>query len=122
MALSLALPAVVGPEALAQTANAASRPWMLIVSGASGEARFAAEFTALGSAFRDAAVQRFGIPDSMAIWLAEDPTRDPTRIRGRSTRATIDTTLACGACTRVSSVAAAPARTGEALTTVQPML
>ncbi|MBV6521563.1 MAG: hypothetical protein MNPFHGCM_01702 [Gemmatimonadaceae bacterium] len=93
MALSLALPAVVGPEALAQTANAASRPWMLIVSGASGEARFAAEFTALGSAFRDAAVQRFGIPDSMAIWLAEDPTRDPTRIRGRSTRATIDTTL-----------------------------
>lgn len=71
----------------------APRTWLLIISGASGEPRFATEFATLGASFRDAATQRFGIPDSMAIWLAEDPSRDTRRILARSTRGAIDTTL-----------------------------
>ncbi|MEP7347128.1 MAG: C13 family peptidase, partial [Gemmatimonadaceae bacterium] len=78
------------PRASAQDA---SRTWLLIISGASGEPRFATEFASLGAAFRDAATQRFGIADSMAIWLAEDPSRDVKRIAGKSTRGLIDTTL-----------------------------
>ena len=75
-------------------AQDAPQTWLLIVSGASGEPRFAAEFATLGAAFRDAATQRFGIPDSRALWLAEDPSRDSRRITGRSTRGAIDSTLA----------------------------
>lgn len=79
-----------GPRAGAQNV---SRTWLVIISGASGEPQFATEFATLGAAFRDAATQRFGIADSMAIWLAEDPARDRRRITGRSTRGAIDSTL-----------------------------
>jgi hypothetical protein len=41
----------------------------------------------------DAARQRFGLSDSASIYLAEDPTRDPERIRGKSTRANVQQTL-----------------------------
>lgn len=75
-------------------AQDAPRTWVLIVTGVSGEPRFATEFTKLGAALRDAAVTRFGIADSLAVWLAEDPSRDPARIAGRSTRGGVDTAMA----------------------------
>lgn len=79
-------------SAWAPTSAAAQNPtrsWFLIVSGSSGEPRFAQEFERLGASFRSAATTRFGTPDSMAIWLAEDPAKDP-HIAARSTRGAID--------------------------------
>lgn len=71
----------------------APRTWLLVVSGVSGEKRFADGFTEMGTALVAAASARFAIPDSMTWYLAEDSTRDARRIRGRSSRATIMATL-----------------------------
>ncbi|HEX7123796.1 MAG TPA: C13 family peptidase [Gemmatimonadaceae bacterium] len=70
--------AVVHAQALPQT-------HVLIVTGASGEPRFADAFHREATALRNAAIQRFGIPDSLVTWLAEDPARDRA-ISGRSDR------------------------------------
>lgn len=74
--------------------QSAPRTWLLIITGVSGETRFAAEFQREATALRDAAVQRFGVPDSLAIWLAENPTTDPKRIAGTSNRAGVEATFA----------------------------
>ncbi|MBC7895243.1 MAG: hypothetical protein H7066_07505 [Cytophagaceae bacterium] len=71
----------------------APRTWLLVVSGVSGEKRFADGFTEMGTALVAAASARFAIPDSMTWYLAEDSTRDARRIRGRSSKATIMATL-----------------------------
>jgi hypothetical protein len=67
-------------------AQDAPRAHLLIISGASGEPRFAEQFHQLASALRGAATMRFGVPDSLIIWLAESTERDPGLITGRSTR------------------------------------
>jgi hypothetical protein len=59
---------------------------MLIVTGSSGEPRFAKEFHALAMGLRAVATARFSIPDSQIIYLAEQTTADPRAISGRSTR------------------------------------
>jgi hypothetical protein len=62
------------------------RTHLLIVTGVSGEPRFANEFHQHASALRTAASQKFGVPDSLITYLAEDPARDPKSIRDKSTR------------------------------------
>jgi hypothetical protein len=59
---------------------------MLIVTGASGEPRFAQQFHALAMSLRAVASTKFAIPDSQIIYLAEQTTVDPRAITGRSTR------------------------------------
>ena len=59
---------------------------VLLVTGLSGEPRFATGFHAAASALYDAAQARWGVPDSSLIYLAEDPAQDPKRIRSRATR------------------------------------
>jgi hypothetical protein len=59
---------------------------VLIVTGLSGEPRFATSFHAAASALYDAAKGRWAVPDSNLIYLAEDPGQDPGRIRARATR------------------------------------
>jgi hypothetical protein len=59
---------------------------MLIVTGASGEPRFAQEFHALAMSMVAVATTRFEIPDSEITYLAEQTTADPKAIKGRSTR------------------------------------
>ncbi len=59
---------------------------VLLVTGLSGEPRFATGFHTAASALYDAAQARWGVPDSSLIYLAEDPVQDPKRIRGRATR------------------------------------
>lgn len=68
------------------------RTWLLIVTGVSGEKRFADAFAAMGSALADSARTRFAIPDSQVWYLAEDSTRHP-RIRGRSTKVNVESAL-----------------------------
>jgi hypothetical protein len=59
---------------------------LLIVTGLSGEPGYAARFKQAGDLLFDAARTRWLVADSSLWYLAEDPTRDPTRIRARSTR------------------------------------
>jgi hypothetical protein len=67
-------------------AQAAGATRVLLVSGLSGEPRFATAFHAAASALYDAARTRWGVADSNLVYLAEDPALDPRRIRGRATR------------------------------------
>jgi hypothetical protein len=66
-------------------AQSAPKTFMLIVTGASGEPRFADAFHGQAMALRAAATQHFGVSDADIIYLAEDTTRDRA-IGGRSTR------------------------------------
>lgn len=76
---------------------------LVVVSGVSGEKRFADAFHGWSQTLATAAA-RWGIPDSLVTILAENTTRDPRRIRGRSTRDNVMTTL---------STIAARARAGD---------
>jgi hypothetical protein len=85
---------VVGLLAVALATAALSRTvlgqspqsYVLIVTGASGEPRFAAAFHGQAMALRAAALNRFAIPDSAIVYLAEDVAKAPAAIRERSTR------------------------------------
>ena len=67
-------------------AQAGGATRVLLVSGLSGEPRFATSFHAAASALYDAAKARWGVADSNLVYLAEDPALDPRRIRRRATR------------------------------------
>jgi hypothetical protein len=72
-----------GREAWSQSAP---RTHVLIVTGASGEPRFAQQFHTLAMELRNIATTRFGIPDSQVTYLAEQTTAAPRAITGRSTK------------------------------------
>src|SRR5262245_11719875 len=68
------------------SAQSVPKTHLLIVTGASGEPRFAQQFHALAMSMLAVATTRFAIPDSQIIYLAEQTTPDPKAINGRSTR------------------------------------
>jgi hypothetical protein len=84
---------VVGLSLGAACAAHAQQTQLLIVSGVSGEPRFAEAFARHAAALQLAAKTRFAIPDSMVTYLAEDSTRGGARIQGRSTKQTIERVL-----------------------------
>jgi len=59
---------------------------VLLVTGLSGEPRFARAFDSAAAAVYDAARGRWGAADSSLVYLGEDPARDPGRIQARATR------------------------------------
>ena len=79
-------PRAAAPQAAGQT-------YLLVVSGVSGEKRFADTFHTWGMALLAAGKTKFGIPADQVVYLAEDPTRDAQRIRGRSTKANVEAAL-----------------------------
>jgi hypothetical protein len=79
----LALLAVL---ALAPSSLRAQRTHVLVVTGLGGEPAYATEFAAQGAALVDLARTQWRVADSSLTWLAEDPARDPQRIRGRATK------------------------------------
>lgn len=60
--------------------------YVLLVTGLSGEPRFARAFDSAAAAVYDAAKGRWGATDSSLMYLGEDPARDPARIQARATR------------------------------------
>lgn len=80
--LSLAL----GGAPRIASAQGIPRTHVLIVTGASGEPRFAQQFHALAMALRSTVTTKFGVPDSQVIYLAEQTTPGPRVISGRSTK------------------------------------
>lgn len=81
-----ALPFVLGGAPRDDVAQSVPRTHVLIVTGASGEPRFAQQFHKVAMSFRSAATTKFDIPDSQVTYLAEQTTPDPRAISGRSTR------------------------------------
>ena len=69
--------------------QAAPATHVLLVTGLSGEPRFATGFHDAAAAIFDAARSRWGVADSSLVYLAEDPAQDPARIRGRATRESV---------------------------------
>ena len=65
---------------------AAQRTHVLIITGLGGEPQYSARFVEQGRALHELARTQWRVADSSLVWLAEDPTRDPSRIRARSTR------------------------------------
>lgn len=59
---------------------------VLIVSGLSGEPRFATVFHLAAARVFDAAKTKWGVSDSNLTYLAEDPSRDSARVHGKATR------------------------------------
>lgn len=76
---------VVALVALVLATPVAAQTHLVVVSGLGGEPRFGTQFHEWGRTLVDAAA-RLGVPDSQIVFLAEDPSRDPGRISGRSTR------------------------------------
>lgn len=77
---------LLGAVAGTSRAQAAPRTHLLVITGSSGEPRFATQFHALAMGLRAVATTKFGIPDSQVVYLAEQTTPDPRSITGRSTR------------------------------------
>jgi len=71
--------------ALAQGGNT----HVLLVTGLSGEPRFARAFDSAAAVVYDAAKGRWGATDSSLVYLGEDPARDSGRIQARATRENI---------------------------------
>jgi hypothetical protein len=72
---------------------AAGATHVLLVTGLSGEPKFATAFHSAASSIYDAAKARWVGSDSSLVFLAEDPAKDPARIRGRATREAIAAAL-----------------------------
>jgi len=70
------------------------RTYLLIVTGVSGEPRFASAAQQAAVTMYDAATSRWGIPDAQVTWLAEDPARDPGRAHGKATRQELEGAIA----------------------------
>lgn len=66
--------------------NAAGGILVLLVTGLSGEPRFATAFHGAAASVYDAARTKWGVPDSSLMYLAEDPAQDAGRITGKATR------------------------------------
>lgn len=80
--------------ALALFAQDGGAARVLVVTGLSGEAQYAKAFTEFGQIVVDAARQRWGLPDSAVVYLAENPTVDPQRISGKATKDAVLSALA----------------------------
>ncbi len=66
---------------------------VLVVTGLSGEPRYAKEFAEAAGRLVDAARTRWGVADSSLVYLAENPASDPARMRGAATAAGIAVAL-----------------------------
>lgn len=58
---------------------------LVVVTGLGGEPAYAEAFEGLALRLLEAARERWGLPEARAVWLADDPSRAPDRIAGRST-------------------------------------
>lgn len=69
---------------------AAAQTHLVVITGLSGEPRYAAAFHEWSTTLIDAAEGRWGVPESNVVYLAEKVETDPNRISARSTRENIE--------------------------------
>lgn len=65
---------------------AAQHTHVLIVTGLAGEPQYGIKFHSAAVAVYQAAKTKWGVADSSLIYLADDPSADPQRIKARSTK------------------------------------
>ena len=73
---------------------AAQETHVLVVTGVAGDDEHAQRFHKWASTIVDAAKKRGGVPEANVTYLAEKPDQDPTRIRGRSTKESVEKAFA----------------------------
>ncbi len=66
---------------------------LIVVSGLSGEPRYAAAFHEWATMLIEAAQARWGLPSANIVYLAEKVERDPARISGRATREAVESSF-----------------------------
>ena len=87
------IPLVTGARPLSAQSPAA-QTYVLVVTGAGGDAEYAHAFHTAAQSIAEAARRRFGLPDSNVVYLGEDPARAPSQIAGKSTKANVERELA----------------------------
>jgi hypothetical protein len=75
---------------LLPTPLVAQQAYLLVVSGLSGEPRYADRFHDWAMTMMGAARDRWGVTQDNIVYLAEKTDRDPRRIAARSTRANVE--------------------------------
>jgi hypothetical protein len=75
---------------LAPAPAVAQQSFLLVVSGLSGEPRYAEAFHDWAIKMLGAAETRWGLPSENVVYLAEKTERDPDRISARSTRENVE--------------------------------
>jgi hypothetical protein len=78
----------------ASASSAAAQVHVLIITGASGEAKYAQSFHQSAVSLATALVDRHGVARERITYLAEDPARDATRIDGKSSKAEVTKAIA----------------------------
>jgi hypothetical protein len=79
---------------LAVAAESRADTHLLVITGVSGGEEHAKQFHDWATKLLDAARDRGGVADENIVYLAERTDLDPARIRGRSTKEVVETTLA----------------------------
>ncbi len=79
---------------LMSVASLGAQTHVIVVTGASGEARYATSFHATASALVDALVTTHGLAPDDVTYLAEDPAKDPKRIDGKSSKTELTQAIA----------------------------
>jgi hypothetical protein len=87
------LAAAVLVLACAAPARAQQASHLLVIVGLGGDLENADRFHQWAIALVDAARVRYGLPAESVVYLGEDPSRDPQRISGRSSREGIATAI-----------------------------
>ena len=77
---------IAGCGLVISAASTGAQTHVIVVTGASGEAKYATSFHATASALLDALVTRHGLTADDVTYLAEDPAKDPKRIDGKSSK------------------------------------
>jgi hypothetical protein len=85
--------AILSFAAVSARAPAHAQTRLVVISGLTGEAKYAESFHAWSASLVDAARSRYGMSDSAIVWLADDPSKAPGRITGRSTKENIERAL-----------------------------
>ncbi len=73
--------------------SAAAQSHLIVISGLGGEPKYSEAFHRWAVTLMDAAVDRYGLPESNVIYVAETIDRDPTRISARSTQENVERAL-----------------------------
>jgi hypothetical protein len=90
---TLAVAAVVGSAVVRPGVAQQPATHIVVIAGLGGEPSYREAFHELALQMLDAARDRFGLPDSHLLYLAEDPARAPDRTVARSTRENVEATL-----------------------------
>ena len=85
---------IAGCGLLASVSSLGAQTHVILVTGASGDAKYATSFHATASALVDALVTRHGLTPDDVTYLAEDPAKDPKHIDAKSSKTELTQAIA----------------------------